>query len=135
MPHGVISSRHGTFGEVATEYYDATRHPTCANLRQASGSLIEQALARLDWTNGWICDVGCGQSVVAEILDSWGQPLDRLILCDSAAAMLEHSRRWRGNKATLVVGDAEGLPLADRSVGILVASLGDSFNQPSFWRE
>ena len=49
--------------------------------------------------------------------------------------MLEHSRVWERMGATLVVAASNQLPLADSSVQRVVASLGDPYNEPSFWTE
>jgi ubiquinone/menaquinone biosynthesis C-methylase UbiE len=119
---------------VAGEYYDALRHPTCKNLRDASLQILRHVLDGRFWP-GLACEVGAGASLLAEVwLEIYGGA-ERLILTDASEAMLTYSRRFIPAGARLAVAQAEALPLPDRSVGLVASMLGDSYNRPAFWSE
>ena len=118
------------YGAVASEYYDSVRHPTCDNFRAASRQLLQHSLIGLTASSDWICEVGPGRSLVAELLPAY----DRLILIDSVAPMLGYSREYHSRGAHLLLGEAGSLPLRTDSCDILVASLGDPYNESQFWR-
>ncbi len=80
-------------------------------------------------------EVGVGKSLLAPAWRARGGRAGDLILVDSAPAMLAYSDEWRSAGARLVLADACSLPFQDGSVDILVASLGDPYNLPSFWHE
>jgi SAM-dependent methyltransferase len=118
----------------AAEYYDAARHPTCANFREASRLLIEPLVA--DYSQlGPVCEVGCGMSILADMLVDGVPGLDTLLLTDSAASMLEYSAEWIQKSAISLIADAAELPLGNDSVGFFVASLGDPYNGTQLWSE
>jgi SAM-dependent methyltransferase len=121
-----------TFDVLASEYYDSDLHPTCSNFRRGSLLLFSRWIVdgRQD-----LCDVGCGKSVLAEIVWSHSWQPRSLLLTDSSPAMLEHSRGWEGLGAKLMIAQADALPLPDSSVDLLVASLGDPYNEDQFWLE
>jgi len=125
----------GDYEELASEYYSSTRHPTCANFRSASALVLDRWLGNISRTSGWICEVGPGKSLLAELLTAAGESLHRLILADSSPSMLRHSSRWAQDGARLAVADAGALPVRSERVALLVASVGDPYNQPSFWAE
>jgi SAM-dependent methyltransferase len=125
--------RHGTYADVADEYYDPSRHPTSANFRSASGAVVRAWLPAGDV--GTVCDVGAGESLAAEVLAEQGSSLERLTLLDSAPEMLAYSEKWLAQGAKSVVGDAEAMPFGDLEFDLVVASLGDPFNGLRFWRE
>jgi ubiquinone/menaquinone biosynthesis C-methylase UbiE len=119
---------------LASEYYDTTRHPTCANFRQGSLELIREWLD--DRSAGVArCEIGCGRSVMAEILSENMKSLSGLTLTDSAPSMLMHSSKWRLSGAELVRADASCLPVANGTVDVCVASLGDPYNNVALWKE
>lgn len=122
-----------SYDALAAEYYDAGRHPTCANFREASLKLIERML-RVD-TILRCCEVGAGDSILAEVAVERNGNADGLLITDASLAMLEYSRRWQTHGATLMVAQACGLPVRDHSLHLLVASLGDPYDGASFWRE
>src|SRR5205823_875605 len=49
--------------------------------------------------------------------------------------MLGHSRHWARQGAGLEVAPADQLPVLDTSLGLLVASLADPYDDDSFWSE
>jgi hypothetical protein len=125
----------GTYEELAKEYYDPVRHPTCANFRQASDHLLVAYLSQHPFGDGWLCEVGCGDSLIATHLLERGHGLARLVLIDSAPSMLAYSKRWKQRGARLLLADSTNLPLSSESVEFLVSSLGDPYNGPAYWEE
>jgi SAM-dependent methyltransferase len=61
--------------------------------------------------------------------------MDNLLITDSSASMLAYSAKWRSRRARLAVADASRLPVPSDSVELLVASLGDPYNEAAFWSE
>lgn len=129
--------RRGTYEDLGAEYYDPIRHPTCANFREASGRLIAAWLRTLlPVSDGWLCEVGPGMSLVADLLNHQDTAaLARLILVDSSPSMLRYARPWVPAGAHLLLGSAFMLPIASESVQLVVASLGDPYNTAPFWKE
>jgi SAM-dependent methyltransferase len=122
--------RRGSYAELAGEYYDRTRHPTCASFRAASAILLRRALGEV--SDGPAVEVGAGDSLFAELR---GERLGDLLITDANAEMLRHSERWEERGARLAVAPAEALPVESASVGELVASLADPYDDEPFWRE
>jgi SAM-dependent methyltransferase len=129
----VIPPEPGAYARIAFEYYDATRHPTSANLAAASQRLLHEWFARRRMGNAWICEIGPGRSLVADELRA--ADARRLLLVDASETMLEYSRPWVVQGACAIVGNALALPLGSDTVDVLVASLGDAYNVAQFWRE
>lgn len=127
-------SEKAAYGEVAVEYYDAARHPTCSNFNELSRIYLGRAPI---WHNAYarILEVGAGSSAVASILSSRGSTLEQLTITDVSEAMISHSRGWASRGATLRLMDAECTDLPDGSVDLLVSSLGDPYNTQRFWSE
>lgn len=123
------------YQDIASEYYDSMRHPTCANFREASSLLIDKWLRIIQPGGGVFCEVGAGDSLLAELLSSSGVAARELIITDSSLAMLSYSKRWSSTSTHLVLSDAMNLPFSDHSVDLLVSSLGDPYNLPEFWDE
>jgi ubiquinone/menaquinone biosynthesis C-methylase UbiE len=119
---------------VAREYYDAGRHPTCANFREASRILLSKWLLPLAGSRH-VCEIGAGKSIAAEILSNKNRRLDGLTLVDESPCMLSYSKRWIREGASLEIGAASHLPLEDEQVDVLVSCLGDPYNHVSLWRE
>lgn len=119
---------------LAAEYYDATRHPTCANFRVASKEIVRAWLADYSRT-GDSCEIGCGMSVLAELLEERKLPLSQVHLVDSSPSMLGYSSKWTAKGALLTVADATRLPFENDAIDLGVASLGDPYNEAAFWAE
>jgi ubiquinone/menaquinone biosynthesis C-methylase UbiE len=100
----------------------------------ASAVIIARWLPSIP-TGASVCEVGAGRSVVAEQLIHLGQSLNRLLITDESARMLEYSRQFESAGATLWLARAERLPIAGDSIGCLVSSLGDPYNNRTFWTE
>jgi SAM-dependent methyltransferase len=130
---GCAQARLGSYDGLAAEYYDAARHPTCANFRQGSEQLLERLIP--DVAPERSCEIGAGDSLLAALLVRRGHDVRGVLLTDASAAMLEHSRRWERLGATLNVAEAHQLPVAAGSLDLLVASLGDPYDDESFWSE
>lgn len=124
-----------TYEMLVPEYYDSVRHPTCANFRQASYSLLKGWVQLLLSQNGRVCEVGPGKSLIAELLTQHGYILDNLFLVDSSPSMLAYSNHGNTHGAKLMLGNAEALPIPSGSISIVVSSLGDPYNSLRFWKE
>lgn len=131
----MIKTDVASYEDIAAEYYDPSRHPTCANFREASALLLSRWLQEIPTDSGWFCEVGAGKCLLAELLAAKGQARPHLIIADSSPSMLSYSRQWASAKTHLVLGDSLMLPIASRSLDVLVSSLGDPYNVPSFWSE
>jgi SAM-dependent methyltransferase len=124
---------HGAYERLAGEYYDAERHPTCANFREASRQLIDRLLPSPPL--GRICETGAGDSLLAPLLADRGWDLGGLLLTDASPAMLAHSEGWANAGAQLSVAEAESLPVPSSSLDLVVASLGDPYDDDGLWAE
>jgi SAM-dependent methyltransferase len=125
----------GSYEDVASEYYDSVRHPTCANFREASDLLLNRWFEEYTVSESWISELGPGSSSAAPHLINRGQSLDHLVLVDSSSTMLSYSREWSRCGAHFVIGDASTLPLRSEYFGLIVSSLGDPYNTSKFWKE
>jgi len=123
-----------SYNLIADEYYDPVLHPTCANFDELSRKVLVPRIHKVPHDTA-IIDVGCGRSLVAEAIYSRRANLQGVTLLDSSPEMLEHSRSWERVGARLIVADATKTGLEDCSFAVLVASLGDPYNTPIFWRE
>lgn len=121
---------------VSNEYYDPDRHPTCANFRDASRTVISGFLgdAAIEILQNRV-EVGAGASLLAEIVLESGNSLESTYLVDSSMAMLGYSRKYLRHGAVLILGDASCLPFKAESADLIVSSLGDPFNTVDFWQE
>jgi SAM-dependent methyltransferase len=124
-----------SYEDIASEYYDRTRHPTCANFREASARILRGWLQRHRVERGQVCEVGAGNSLLAELLVEMGEELQGLIISDPSPSMLEFSKKWINRGAQLSLNRAEMIPVLSNSLGLLVSSLGDPYNEPTFWDE
>jgi SAM-dependent methyltransferase len=125
------------YQEIAHEYYSRPRHPTCANFRDASVLLIRTWLGESEAAKkrAIAVEVGAGKSVLAELAKKRAIQFDLLILTDLIRSMIAHSARWASGDVRLLVADASSLPIASGLVDLLVSSLGDPYNIPTFWDE
>src|SRR4028118_2295010 len=111
-----------TYEELSSEYYNPLRHPTCANLREASAIVLRHWLPRLlPVETATLCEVGAGKSLLAELLAEQGVTAAQLILMDSSHSMLAYSRPWENARTSFLLAEAGRLPLASGSVDILVS--------------
>lgn len=140
MPNLAIAKRpeyhaaRSSYAQVAAEYYDAARHPTCANFREASALYIRSVLQSVA-SDGTIVEAGAGRSLAAEILIEQYKSIDKLVMLDSSIEMLRHSIRFLQYGASAIVCDACALPFARNSVSLIISSLGDPYNLQAFWDE
>lgn len=125
--------RMGNYGDLAREYYDSVRHPTCANFREASRRLLISWLSTLALSGAHLLEVGAGASIVSEWLSRNGRILDRFIVTDLSSKMLQYSHNHVIDQR--IVCDAQKLPFIDGSFDVVVASLGDPYNTTPFWSE
>ena len=129
------SLERGTaYDELAHEYYNSRLHPTSANFRLASKNLLHDQLDELT-AEGFALEVGCGMSVVAELLMQNQRPLSGLMLLDSSETMLHYSLPYQQRGARLLAGDAAQLPFEANTFAVITSVLGDPYNHASFWAE
>ncbi len=121
------------FDEVAAEYYDSSRHPTCANFRFASSLRLEKWLD--DYRGECLCEVGCGKSLAAEILSRRDSSMPNIMLTDDSPVMLEYSHSWQALGAQIKLASAYELPVRSGSLQYLISCLGDPYNTHAFWQE
>jgi ubiquinone/menaquinone biosynthesis C-methylase UbiE len=121
------------YEDVASEYYDHDRHPTCKNYTEASRAFVARHIPPN--LSGTFVDVGAGRSILCELLSSSGRDLGTSILVDSSASMLAYSDHYALRGAKLVVADASAIPLKRGISALIIASLGDPYNTRAFWRE
>lgn len=123
---------------IAPEYYDATRHPTCANFRQASALALSPWLRRQCGPAARVCEAGAGKSLVQEFIRDNATLPAHLLVTDASPAMLDYSRKGLAtvkDDAEFAVAFADALPAGAREFTVVVASLGDPYNDTEFWRE
>ena len=128
-----MTDRQGAYTVLAEEYYDAVRHPTCANFRWASDRLLERLVPNP--VGASLCEVGAGDSALAALLTARGESVNSLLITDSSAEMLAHSAKWEQRGARLAVAVAASLPVADASIDLLVAALADPYDDEAWWTE
>jgi SAM-dependent methyltransferase len=126
--------KDGGYAEIAAEYYNVIRHPTCHNFREASINFISSVLCKIN-TNGIMLEVGAGYSVLGQALSDANIDFRNLILSDSSSAMLTHSEKFLSQGAMALVADATAVPLRSGTIDLIVASLGDPYNTSEFWSE
>ena len=129
---GVPSS---TYEDVAAEYYDPVRHPTCANFSELSNAYLHPASANMPRRAQTSSRSAPADRRWRRILQEGGLPVTRLTLLDQSARMLAYSRDWADKGARLIVGDTCRTQLPERSFRLIVSALGDPYNCPAFWRE
>jgi len=127
-----VKSWLSSYSEIATEYYDERRHPTCANFRAASAFILRTWLRSFLKRNSVIVETGAGASVALELIQDLRVPA-ALIVSDRSPAML--NQRHEFISGTCLVSDAEQLAVRSASVDAILASLGDPYNTSTFWRE
>jgi SAM-dependent methyltransferase len=131
----MADSRISTYDDVASEYYDPKRHPTCANFSELSHTFLVPRILRFELLSTNILEVGSGRSTVAPILSEQNLLMNRLTLLDQSPGMLAHSQEWGRKGARLIVANACRTELPTATFDLIVAALGDPYNSEDFWRE
>jgi SAM-dependent methyltransferase len=131
---GQVSDRVASYEDIAFEYYDHHRHPTCRDLRELSMRFLVPRLRAALPESGSLVEMGPGVSILASHAAAAGA-LSRVILVDSSPRMLSYSSRWISCGARSVVAQAHATGLPSGTVSLIVSSLGDPYNSPAFWRE
>jgi SAM-dependent methyltransferase len=116
-----------SYAEVGGEYYDVDRHPTSHAFRQGSARLLRPALVA--FRSERVLEVGSGRSLVTENAAATVE----VVVTDADATMLTYSRD--DGRFPLVQADARRLPFRDAAFDVVVASLGDPYNEPAYWSE
>ncbi|MFL5266595.1 MAG: class I SAM-dependent methyltransferase [Stellaceae bacterium] len=130
---GHLSSISSSYDDIASEYYDHRRHPTCRNFTEASQGFVGRLLPHQ--LSGICVDIGAGRSILCKLLSSRDLKLHNCILLDSSRPMLAYSAEYVSRGARLIVADATAIPLRHGSCTLIVASLGDPYNTIAFWGE
>jgi SAM-dependent methyltransferase len=117
------------YDALANEYYDSIRHPTCSDFREASLLAFDQT--RIDSSPPIsILETGAGRSVFAE------RPLSAdctLYLLDESIPMLHASGLELLRSSQTIQGCAESLPFRSEAFDMVIAVLGDPYNNSEFW--
>ena len=135
MTSTAFAAAPNDYDAVADEYYDSGLHPTTANLGEASKLIASHWLPIFTPTARRVYEVGAGRSFAAEWMWQHRLPLQRLTITDCSSRMLRYSSHWEASGAAAVLADAEHLPISDGSQDLVVALLGDPYNNPAFWLE
>lgn len=129
------NTAEAAYHKIAPEYYDSNRHPTCANFRDASARGLRIWFDRCCDPYTHLIEVGAGKSIVLEYLNKSGIQLSKFLVTDASPIMLNYSRNLKTGREQFKVASAEHLPALDGEFSVLVASLGDPYNNFSFWCE
>ena len=135
MTSTALAAAPDDYDAVADEYYDSVLHPTTANLGGASKLIASRWLPIFTTTARRVYEVGAGRSFTAEWMWRHRVPLERLTITDCSSRMLAHSSPWAASGAATALADAEQLPIGDASQDLVVALLGDPYNNSAFWLE
>src|ERR1043166_2803629 len=110
------------YSKVASEYYDARLHPTCADFRAASFLYLSK-IFREEAPNGLIADIGCGDSLLTKFCKQ------KLVLVDESAQMLARNLGDHEKRQFDVTKEKFGISEFDW----VFAILGDPYNVISTW--
>jgi hypothetical protein len=113
----------GSYDDVASEYYDAELHPTCADFRAASRVFLQTFFSK-EKPQGRIADVGCGLSLLNGFVH------ENLVLVDSSIRML---RRNVGPAEKRLV-NVEEKGFGSSEFDWVFAILADPFNSIPAWK-
>jgi SAM-dependent methyltransferase len=130
-----IEAHLASYEDIASEYYDRIRHPTCANFREASALILRVWLQRHKVERGQVWEVGAGNSLLVELLVELEEEPRMVVISDPSPSMLEFSKKWVNQGALLSLNRAEIIPVTSSSLSLVVSSLGDAYNEPAFWDE
>ncbi|WP_316190897.1 hypothetical protein [Bradyrhizobium sp. SZCCHNS2096] len=111
-----------SYGAIAREYYDESRHPTCADFRSAARIFLQKLFKR-EQPYGRVADVGCGKSLISEF------GLRDLVLIDEAEEMLALNSGEFEKRLVNVEKEAIGHSEFDW----IFAILGDPYNSLNSW--
>lgn len=111
-----------SYEDVAAEYYDESRHPTCADFRQASRWYLER-LFEQERPDGRLADVGCGLSLISEFTS------DNLVMVDESRAMLEMNFHHLEKRKVNIVE----MPFGNSEFDWIFAILADPYNEIAAW--
>ena len=125
---------HTSYDQIASEYYDPVKHPTCSDFRRATRMLLERFILNSSDIVNPSLEVGAGRSLVAEAFFDHSITLQNLTLTDASGPMLRHSEHWSANVAKIIVAEVEHLPFVDESFDFIFACLGDPYNTRETWR-
>lgn len=138
-PHGAARRdesaawSHGSYADLASEYYNEELHPTSAALGSASVlSLRRLAAERQD--AGQLLEVGAGRGSLGDLRDvlTW----QRALVSDVSLRMLSSARGLPYTRsAQFVLLNAQRLGVRAASIDTILASLADPYSSRRFWNE
>lgn len=118
-----------TFWDSASlDYYDESAHPVIARLGEASTGLTIDWFSRHQSLPQPIVELGAGRALLDRLPNIAGLGV---IAVDRSRGMLQHTP----SSIPRVLGDAEHLPFAPDSLGLVLALLGAPFNTLASWNE
>lgn len=123
------------YESLAPEYYDKARHPTCSDFRAASIELISRYLEFASLKDALSpLEIGAGRSVFVDLSDKYQDLATRAVATDRSMGMLRYTDR-NASGPKLICASANALPFPKEQFDLVVASLGDPYNDESFWQE
>ena len=117
------------YSEVALEYYQAARHPTCANFAAIHDQLC-QFFGHHAPAHGLVLEVGCGAGRLGRI-----RPSAETVLTDISEVMLELARRESPKGVMCERMNAFCPHFQNGTVASIFGFLGDAYNHPEFFRQ
>ncbi len=128
----IAPSALASYAQLALEYYDPQRHPTCANLREASAALLREWISVHAESGAAVLETGAGRSLATDLANQLGLRV-ALTVSDKSPEMLAKTPLSFGEGRIIL--DAECMAVQNSSFDVIVSSLGDPYNTEAFWRE
>jgi len=124
------------YDDIAEEYYDSSRHPTCANFREISKNFLTENILYLI-ESAIIFDIGAGNSIVAEIKSEIKSISARVVISDKSRNMINNSRSLHAYIDAVCICDAQKdlSAMVDYfgKCDLAICNLGDPYNTKNFW--
>jgi hypothetical protein len=131
-----LQNQTGEYDQLASEYYDALLHPTCANFRALSYGFIREAVHAIGRNFSTSLEIGAGKSLLAELRQDGMDCFGELTISDKHANMLAHSDRLQQyfNHRTIVdMSVASVNEMLLENFELVVGSLIDPYNGSPLW--
>ncbi len=120
------------FDPVASEYYDPLLHPTCRNLRDGSLKAVKALISESVKVERYL-EIGAGRSVLEDI-PPLREIVEEVVINDESEEMLKYSEALTTEGADLVCGDFRTIEFSHGGFDLVLASLGDAYNDEPSWR-
>lgn len=126
------------YDDLSEEYYDAERHPTCANFYSLSYRWIRKQLSSLPSHFNRCLEIGAGYSIMAKLRSDGFDRVGWLAISDKSELMLNYSRglaKFYDEALILDIEDTENAKrVCSKDYDLVVASLADPYNGPRLWQ-